>query len=389
MSTSTWRETLPVKSVQDNYVRARVAAINAQADRLKAETIEAFDNDVTLRRAIGEKIPKDKRQDFWATAYDRLTQVLQMKDLTINFKAENWFRSENTFESYTQMYERATTQVTVEKEVLLRKPSGEYEKHTFEMIKDQMALKDAPLNPAITRTVADDRVTIPQEWVETPKPVQGGQKTLGFRPLPPEQRGLMPGQQSPQRIKERMMAGREIVPLREYPSPDILRGVADGAYESQNRRFNPKTKQIFAALNYGCRPLGSNYQYGRSYFILNPKLKANALYYAGDTFEVASTGLQVSYQTLGAIFLFAKLDMRRDLVKSCMGSIVRQCWPALLSTIDMDLLLEAHIFAELRFADGVSEMVVGPTEDESPQDANVLANARKFCEKWGIKFRKM
>lgn len=48
--------------------------------------------------------------------------------------------------------------------------------------------------------------------------------------------------------------------------------------EASNPYFNPWSKQIFAALNYGRRPHGATVTYGRSYLVLNLKFKTNAIY---------------------------------------------------------------------------------------------------------------
>jgi len=324
--------------VQQHYVNARTHEINTNfGDKYRADTVEQ------LKKDLANRIPKGYKgheQEYCEDIYDRLTITLQSRDLTINFEAVKWFSRENPYESYAQMYERA--------------------------IKDgAMVLDDRdPKNPAEMRVAADDRVTF-GGWA-------GGQST--------PQRGLAPGTQSPQNIVSRMMAGRKLVPLS--PNPDAPKGILDPVLNprdasipglaSPNVKFNPRTKQVFAAVNYGRRPHGSCILYGNSCLVLNEKLKADALYYPEDTFYVAGVQSQLTYKTLGASYLKADGPMREDLIKSCLDGLCLQ------DTKSTKLLMEAHIFQPVRFADCVSEVKLEPC---SP---GIMHNARMFCNKWGI-----
>jgi hypothetical protein len=332
----TWLPAQPsAPVVQHHYVNARTHDINTQfADKYKTATMVEFEKDLASRL---KGVSKSKKSAYCADAYDHLTRVLQSRDLTINLKAASWFSKENPYESYAQMYERATA-------------GG------------RMILDDSDaLNPAEIRVAADDRVTFPTQWA-------GAQS--------PGQRGLAPGTQSPQAIMSRMMAGKKLVPIggntKGLLNPVPKTGGTTLGYESPNIRFNPKTKQVFAALNYGRRPHGSSTQYGMSYLILNKKFKVDALYYPEDTFYLPGTDFQVSYQTLGAIYLKAKPGMRQAIVGSCFDGI------RLPDTADGQLLMEAHIFQEVRFADGVSELKLEPC------NPGIMRHAKIFCDKWGI-----
>jgi hypothetical protein len=71
--------------------------------------------------------------------------------------------------------------------------------------------------------------------------------------------------------------------------------------------------------------------------------------------------------------LKAKPQMRREIVQSCFDNL------SLPDTDDGGLLMEAHIFQPVRFADGLSAVVL--EENASPA---VVQNAKTFCRKWGI-----
>lgn len=335
---STWAPTQPSAGlIQQHYVNARVNEINRQhGGQYKAETVQALLNDPLLRPRL-KGYTHAKKLAFCEDAYRRLTRDLQSRDLTINLKSASWFTTENPYDSYAQMYERATK-------------GG------------RMILDDSdPLNPAKVRSAADDRVTFPTQWAGAAAPAQ---------------RGLRPGVQSPQRIMGRMMAGKTLVRFggdtTGYLNPVPNTGETQG-YESPNVRFDPKTKQVFAALNYGRRPHGSSTQYGKSYLVLKSNLKVDAVYFPGDTFYLSGADQQVSYQTLGAVFLKAKEMMREEIVKSCFDGV------RLPDTDSGAYLMEAHIFQQVKFATDVEELRLEPSAP------GIMRNAKIFCQKWGIK----
>jgi hypothetical protein len=116
--------------------------------------------------------------------------------------------------------------------------------------------------------------------------------------------------------------------------------------ESTNKRFNPKTKQVFAALNYARRPHGSSTFYGDGFLILSDKLKVNAMYYPGDTFALPEedTSTQVAYGVLGTIIAYANNPKLRE-------AIIKSCYlEASLGDSDQGYdLLEAHVFDKISF----------------------------------------
>lgn len=346
---SNWKKELPCRAVQHHFVNTRTRELNADWDKLREETMAVFRTDPQFAPKLKGRSKEDKD---WLCydAYNHLTAVLQSRNLTINLKARSWFLTENRYDSYAQMYEKAV------------------DKTTGEMILDDTS---DPNNPPKARAEADDLVTFPQSWKGV---------------VNPSQRGLTPRfQPSPQRIMLRMNTGT----LQET-------GEGTKKYRSQNALFNPKTKQVFAALDYGRRPHGASIFYGKSYFVLNPSLKVNAIYFPADTFCIESADMQVSYQSLGAILLKAKQKNRamfNNLLASCLSK------QRLEDTTDPGDLLEAHIFEKLTFQDHMKEFhLCLDHNDVKKEDVNIAdgerqwdmqairKNARTFCNKWGISY---
>ena len=338
----TWTTVQPSsRVVQQSFVNSRVHEINRSSGNLKEDTIQAFLNDPTLAPRL-KGYSSSKKRAFCEDAYDRLTRVLQSRDLTINFKAASWFTTENPYTSYAQMYERGIK-------------GG------------RMILDDSdPKNPANIRVAADDRITFPTQWAGAQPSLRRGQQGAVT---------LTPKGPSTQQIMGRMMAGKQLTPFGSTANvlnPVPLTGEHAG-YESPNVKFDPKTKQVFAALNYGRRPHGSSTEYGQSYFILSDKFKVDAIYFPEDTFYASGATIQVSYNTLGAIFLKAKPGMRQEIISSCFDGV------RLPDTSLGAELMEAHIFQPVLFAGGLSTMVL-----ESTASAQIVQNAKTFCRKWNV-----
>lgn len=339
---SPWNTAQPSsKIVQHAFTNARVNEINREAANLRNATIQAFLQDPLLGPRLKGNTSAKKRA-YCEDAYESLTRTLQSRHLTINFKSASWFTTENPYDSYAQMYERGIK-------------GG------------KMILDDSdPNNLANVRVGADDRVTFPAQWAGAQPVIQRGQQGAAT---------LTPRGPAPQQIMGRMMAGKSLVPAGKIPknvlNPVTVNGKVVG-YESTNVRFDPRSKQVFAALDYGRRPHGASTKYGDSYLILSESFKADAIYFPEDTFYIGSANAQVSYQTLGAIFLKAKPTMRTEIIKSCFNDA------RLGDSSDGAELMEAHIFKPVRFADGVSAMVLEPSGFE------VVQNAKKFCRRWGI-----
>ncbi|HVU44911.1 MAG TPA: hypothetical protein VHD85_02230 [Terracidiphilus sp.] len=186
--------------LQHHYVRAQLHVLNNNEESIIKETIEAMREHMPN----GHKSKEGKlKADF-----EHMTMRLQRADLTINFNAGSWFMEPNNYDSYTQMYERAVRTVNG--------PAIAGAK--------QMRLTDSKVNKAVDRVTTDDRVTFNQ--------------------------GMMSGNSGIGRI---MSPGKLIIPLVD---------AREGEFESTNPYFNPKSKQVFAALNYGRRPHGASTYYG-------------------------------------------------------------------------------------------------------------------------------
>jgi hypothetical protein len=371
-----WTAQKPGRVVQQHYVNARTHEINRQGQSVREQTVALFREDFAEKLKV---FPVSLHNKWCDEAYDIVTRDLQERDLTINFNAKSWFLTPNTYKSYAQMYEKAG-----------KDDEG------------RMVLKkgDDPHNPPITRVAADDFVTFPQHWNAPTAPANVTRGQMGGG-------GLRVGQQSTQRIMGRMMAGKhlmdqqavEIASSKAQPGQPTGIGAfraqipqdnltetspGSGEYISPNARFNPKTKQVFAALNYGRRPHGSTVFYGHSHFVLAPSLKVNAIYFPCDTFILPSgAASQVSYQTLGAIYLKAspeKSHLRDELRKSQFNRQILKDAGA------PHQMLEAHIFEPVTFAEHIAEMhLYLPSALKPEEKAAIRTNAAKFVEHWKIK----
>src|SRR5262249_39235802 len=141
--------------VQQHFVQSRQEQLYRRDKGLEKRLAQIITNHKTLAHL---KLTGDK----WLKVYEKITDSPIKADLTINFKAESWFATENKYESYTQMYERAMV------------PGQKF------------FLKDTSVNHAHERAYADDVVTFPQRQPGAPAPVH---------------RGLMPGVQNMDRIE--------------------------------------------------------------------------------------------------------------------------------------------------------------------------------------------
>jgi hypothetical protein len=329
--------------VQQSFTNSRLSELNdpSYAGKLIGDTLTELRNVPYLANANRKNL---------IHAYMHMTARLQKADLTINFKALNWFSTPNNYETYTQMYERA---IQTDGTMVLNN-------------KDRM-------NPALARVNADDEVTIPQAWRQLQ------QQPVAYRGLTPhpDQRGRLVTQMSP----------GQLVGVH-YNMDDMDLGQE---FTASNFQFNPKTKQIFSALNYGWRPYGSNTQYGHSHIVLDAKFKANAIYFAGDTFMVHSTTEQISYNTIAALFLKADDHLKRELTKSCLLD------GALKDTDRADEMIEAHLFEKLEFSGNITELHISskdclldnkkkPIAWTADQKCAVFDNANAFAKKHGAKF---
>lgn len=369
MNKPVWQTATPGKSptaaeqhagarvVQHHFVRAQLRHINTHGrDDLVKQTLEAM----RAHASGGDRAKQKHLMD----GFEHMTRRLQTADLTINFEAPSWFLTPNPYNTYTQMYERATKRTMG--------PGGK------EMLQ-AMVLKDSGSNPATTRDNADERATFPKHML-TPA---GGFKQ-GFGGI-----GRMMSTGGLKQVGTDATTGKKL-------------------YNAVNPHFNPHTKQVFSAVNYGRRPHGACTFYGKSHIVLSEKLKTDAIYFAGDTFFASdeaqqspgakipgfmgqtSAANQVSYKLLGAIYAFASSKLRTALGQSCLWDM------SLADTNDADLLLEAHLFQGLAFKGGaVAIFISGGDQVRQADDTKrpltgddwraIQTNARAFAAKHGLR----
>lgn len=325
--------------VQQHYLRIRLQELTRRGPEYEALILDKL-------RSLLENVHKQSRfdrlrgkDDGWTKAYKKINENMQKSDLTINFQADNFFGGENHSASYAQMYERAGTR------------SDAYVLHTKGM------------DSAKVRANVDDAITFPENWkAQTKAPVHRIMQPVG----------LAPGRGATRDRVRNQMA---------FDGTDAAvqgRGNAgtNNASQVPAKFFNPKTKQIFAGLNYGRRPHGSTTAYGHSYFVLADKLKINAIYYPKDTFAYAgpdaSNGIkqQFPFTHLAAVIAFNML-MAPRIIDSCLNGMVLSD-----SSSEMELL-EAHIHGALPFAGNLKKIVVCTKFEEA------RTNAKKFALKWG------
>ncbi|WP_420467059.1 hypothetical protein [Panacagrimonas sp.] len=324
--------------VQAHFVKIRLGELERRGPEYEKKIIAALQ-----QRLAG----LNKSGMSWMDAFKLINSEMQRCDLTINFNETKWFSQKIDYESYAQMYELAGKKL----------PSYERDK----MGADPYTLRTVGTNFAKQRADTDDGVTFPKHW-----------KTDGASPLT---RGLAPrAGLTPARVRLQMA-----VDATPWTGPMTKAQQDEGrrAQHPASPHFNPKTKQVFAALNYGKRLHGSAPLYGNSYFVLADHLKANAVYYPMDTFTYSSNvsmGIkqQFPYTHLAAAMAFND-KMGDDIIKACWNGTRAP------NTLGTDMLLEAHIHGAVPFAGNIKKIVLC----ESDQMSAVALNAKKFARKWG------
>ncbi|MBX7105623.1 MAG: hypothetical protein K1X57_16185 [Gemmataceae bacterium] len=330
------------KSIQKEYVEKRQRAIYKN-DPKKTEAV---------KNAIERLMTVNNYRGDWYDVYTMISQGLMNSELTINFDAGTWFLNENHYATYSQMYERATG------------PGG------------KMALKSSGNgNDAVTRAVADDLVTLPDEWAYA-HPFSQRRRLYDALSATGSSKMISHGKLKP---------GAEASDIAPK-----LKGTDATGYNSKNKNFKPKAKQVFAALNYGARPHGSNIYYGYSQLILKPGLKEKALYYPQDTFTEAAFGKgttgQTAYHTLGTLIAGSRF----------LANELWNCHVRKLSMPDTDepmLLVEAHLFTTVQMNRDVEAMVLSrmPKKSADAQDwraqwDTIQKNAREWCKRNNVRF---
>lgn len=331
------------RMVQHHYVRAQIRNINGKEQQLVAATIAALKkNDPKLKDASDARLLE---------RFNKMTAKLQEANLAINFSAEGFFKTPNNSDSYSQMYERAS------------------------VVNSQLHLAKNANNTAQKRLEADDVATF-----------SAAHKSASWGGV--------------QRVMNPLHAGYAKAPGANGATnyTHQTKGAADlmndGVAEIENPYFNPKTKEVFAALHYGKQAHGPAPEYGASYFVLNKKYKTNALYFAGDTFlhefgyRVKASD-QVSYQMLGALYAVADTKFRRlrkALEDVCFYNQVLSDNPAECAYY----LIEAHLFEPLYFSGGIDHIYLsrrtkGKGDLDKATWEDVQKNAKDFAKRHGAK----
>jgi hypothetical protein len=337
--------------VQQQYVDTRVDEIARNAKPGKKAALAALEQLLLSKLDPGKRHRSIPRKEL-LRVYDEIERNLQSAELTINLNCVTWFETENTYDTYSQMYERSA--------------QG-----------DTTLLKGDAMNDVQLRAAVDNRLGFPNDWQGGPAPAPH----RGAKGAP----GLSPGRQSPARIMAQMDTGT-LVP------------VVKGTFRPGNAHFNPRTKQIFLGLNYGRRPSGSAPNFGRSHLLVKDGIKTRCLYFGGDTFmhkvgKGHAGSHQVSYDNLGAI-LGHTYDEVGDVLSMMREDVYRSCFEGQLlpdsDTLDTVYckyyLLEAHHYGALNFREHVKALVISPRDlnGDLTKWPTIVENARKFTARHGI-----
>lgn len=317
--------------VQHHYTRAMVRDINIhRRNKLVGDALAWLE----------QKLPQWRGQTaLLMDAFDHMSKRIGQADLTINFDAKKWFLTANPYSGYTQMYERAVTNVGGHREMRLTGDSK---------------------NPADVRDKAD--------WI--------AMQTNAMKSSSAQWGGV-----------HRVMGTGGVT---KVSNPVNTRG--DDEYVANNPDFVPSSRQVFAGLNYGRRRHGACTYYGMSHLVLSDDFKVNALYYAGDTFFATIEDTdplaamapkvkaqhQVSYDLLAAVCPLATPTMQKDLFESCYQGTV------LKDDDSSFILLEAHLYDRLQFRGGVKKAVVSMHGLDGPETSLVRRNASDFGRKHGF-----
>ena len=307
------------KVVMHHFARSEVRNLTSQSEALLVKVIAKLRTQPEFAKASDSHLQEVIRQ---------ITFRMQHSDLTINFNAKGWFSKPNESKTYQQMYERGASMV-----------SG-YDG------KNALHIAGNPMNPPAVRDAADTRAT------------------------------FAPNANSPERagIARFMQTGGLTATGLKDQAKRALFSVA-------NKNFNPKARQNFAALNYARRGHGPAPDYGNSLLILEDRLKINAIYYMGDTFDANGThATRATYGMIFSLILYADGSVLKGILDSCYRGITNPTvWDG------PKQMIEAHIFEEIRFSSDAKAMIFrpeGPSKDHLTQENN----AKLFCNMNGIRF---
>lgn len=304
-----WSKSTMPTALPDN--KAGVSAKVVMQHFARSEVRNLDKGSSAVHEALVEKLRK--QPEFYLMSADQLSAVIQQMasvmqsaDLTINFKCMGWFDKPNTYPSYTQMYERGVRKV--------KGPGG---------TEDKLLVGNAS-NDAISRDKADTAIT------------------FGANINDPSREGIA-----------RFMQTGGLTQV----------GQRGNMVEARvgNDQFNPRAKPIFAGLNIGRRPHGANTYYGLCHLVLNKHFKANAIYYMGDTFLPGQDHTKrITYGMLPALMLHT---WTKESFVELINATYRNM--TLSDTGFPDRLVEAHIYGEITFKQGVEAVVVSRRDMEN------------------------
>jgi hypothetical protein len=274
---------------------------------------------------------EDPEEDRVLDVVRRMTRTLQEAEVTINFKADEWFAGENTYDAYTQMFERH--QITDNQGRRLD------------------VAKTTPSSTPDRRAQCEER------------------KFLG--PMDTDRRGkLNLGANAVNRFGQT----EGMRPQGEYWIPD-------------NPHFVGASRPRYAALNFtGDRngALASEAQYyGHSVLVLKDDVKRIATFCAGDSFlQFVQPGQFCTYDTMAALITWMHADLFEDLHAKVVHNRTVQARPG--------KYIECHIFGPLRFRDKLESIRASKQELLKSHGGRSLrtaarlygaeVNLRKFCE---------
>lgn len=347
-----WGRLQETYKVQQQFLEKRLKTLNKGAEKYAEalqEKVEAL-----YKTATSRDCPD------WVDVYTKIGDKLRKSDLTINLKSTSWFAKDNTYKRYTQTYQRNTDKQT-----------------------GKTQLKDDSLNPAVIRGTVDDRVTLPEDWRRASK---FSQKRRLYDAMSFSGSALPEADDAPMREDAKLYVRYLDLPKNDGHTKLTLQ---EGSADTTNRHFNADAKQIFAAINYGRRTHGSSIQYGASYLILNPELKAKCLYFPGDTFyfKPAAKGkdgktqlltsvadAQVTYEWLGHILLWAAGSLAEQIFQSCYEGVV------LGNSSSPSDLVEAHLFSDIRVDRDAQTLVLAREDGTSGE---LWETIRTNAYEWG------
>ena len=292
----------------------------------------------------------------WEVVYGIIINKLQNANLTINLSADSWFAGgPNTYKTYATTYQKHVAAPGAKALEGADNPGNK------SILKTQYKADGLVSEDARQRLFSDQKVTLPDKWKK---------RNL----LHPQRRRLY-----------KAMSTHDANAMGDLAEVEL--GDGKVGYQIDNRHFNPYTKQVFAALNYGERPHGASINYGYSHLILKPEMKRKAIYFPGDTFSVAmatnAASRQCTFETLGAVLAYCQIDMGADIWQSCYR---RQ---ACVDSGRASLLLEAHIFQEVKLDQHVQALCLSRSvkDGELASDVwdTVKTNATSWCKENNVR----